>query len=61
MAFPLMFANVEIIFLKIAGKTFNAEPNEENKTASLKNTMHITKDMAICICLLYTSPSPRDS
>ena len=41
MAFPLMFANVEIIFLKIAGKTFNAEPNEENKTASLKNTMHI--------------------
>ena len=41
MAFPLMFDNVEIIFLKIAGKTFNAEPNEENKTASLKNTMHI--------------------
>ena len=41
MTFPLMFANVETICLKMQEKTFNAEANEENKITRIKNTMHI--------------------
>ena len=40
-SFPLMFANVEAICLKMQEKTFNAEANEKDKIYRIKHTIHI--------------------
>ena len=42
-------------------KEFQAEPTEENEDVVIYRAVIATKEPNVNICLLYTSPSPRDS